>query len=109
MIQGGLRQEVRTPESISNSERHYNSDPGKDGRDIHRAREEVRRTKYDLTKPGPVKDTVSRPDPARDIRKKEARDDDRRPHCKDRPERDTRGGGGGKRKEFVPWCGKSRR
>lgn len=41
--------------------------------------------------------------------KKVEKPDDRRPHCKSRPERnELRGGGGGgaKPKEFVPWCDK---
>lgn len=44
-------------------------------------------------------------DSLRDIRAMNKRDipvDDKRPHCKTRPNNDRKGGGGGK--GFVPWC-----
>lgn len=57
----------------------------------------VRRQARDL---GTVRDVIEK---VPRVVRKEAVKDDRRPHCKARPNRGS-GGGRGKRKAFVPWC-----
>lgn len=74
------------------------AEAGRRGAELANAREAVR---------DPVKKAQRGQTLVRDVTQKvpvvrQAQNKDRRPHCKTRPNRDSKGKGGGK--GFVPWC-----